>query len=241
MIFICTLVLVTLLSLIFTSSIKKQYYIYYSISGGVAIVTSIYEILRITSNMKLEGVLLTLEKTSIRGLISISFFILVMYAGALNSKWTITKKLRSIRAELAIIGCIMMLPHGVIYFIRFLILKLPKIMAEGKFPILYFSYIGIGIIGFIVMIPLFITSIKKVRRRMQGLIWKRLQRWAYLFYLLAYVHILLVLLNESKIDWLRLSTYTVIFVGYMVLRVFKYKNKQKARLSVLCNTNIKIS
>lgn len=236
MIFICTLVLVTLLSLIFTSSIKRQYYIYYSISGGIAILTSIYEILRITSNMKLEGVFLALEKTSIRGLISISFFILVMYAGALNSKWTITKKLRSIRAELAIIGCIMMLPHGVIYFIRFLILKLPKIMAERKFPILYFSYIGIGIIGFIVMIPLFVTSIKKVRRKMQGIKWKKLQRWAYVFYLLAYVHILLILLNESKIDWLRLNSYTIIFVGYMILRVFKYKNKQKIELRVLRNS-----
>lgn len=223
MIFICTLVLVTILSLLFTSSIKKHYYLYYSLAGFIAIITSIYEILRITSNMKLEGFLLTLEKTSIRGLISVSFFILVMYAGALNSKWTITKKLRSIRAELAILGSILMLPHGVIYFARFLILKLPKIISEGTFPILYFAYLAIGIIGFIVMIPLFITSLKKVRRKMQGKQWKRLQRWAYLFYFLTYVHILLVLLNEKEIDWLRLSAYTIIFVSYMSLKLVKYK------------------
>lgn len=223
MIFICTLVLVTILSLLFTSSIKKHYYLYYSLAGFIAIITSIYEILRITSNMKLDGFLLTLEKTSIRGLISVSFFILVMYVGALNPKWTITKKLRSIRAELAILGSIFMLPHGIIYFIRFLILKLPKIISEGTFPILYFAYIAIGIIGFIVMIPLFITSLKKVRRKMKGQQWKRLQRWTYLFYFLTYVHILLILLNEKEIDWLRLSAYTIIFVSYMTLKLVKYK------------------
>lgn len=237
MIFICTLVLVTILSLLFTSSIKKHYYLYYSLAGFIAIITSIYEILRITSNMKLEGFLLTLEKTSIRGLISVSFFILVMYAGALNSKWTITKKLRSIRAELAILGSILMLPHGIIYFIRFLILKLPKIISEGTFPILYFAYIGIGIIGFIVMMPLFITSLRKVRRKMQGQQWKRLQRWAYLFYFLTYVHILLILLNEKEIDWLRLSTYTIIFASYMSLRLLKNKNSVRTKSFSLCKSS----
>lgn len=133
MIFICTFILVTLLALLFTKSIKKNSYIYYLSAGIIAIITSIYEILRITSNMKIDGFLLTLEKTSIRGLISISFFILVMYAGALNSKWTITKNLRSIRAELAILGSITILPHGIIYFARFLILKLLKIISEGTF------------------------------------------------------------------------------------------------------------
>jgi len=237
MIFICTFVLVTLLALLFTKSIKKNSYIYYLSAGVIAIITSIYEILRITSNMKIDGVLLTLEKTSIRGLISISFFILVMYAGALNSKWTVTKNLRSIRAELAILGSITILPHGIIYFARFLILKLPNIISEGTFPILYFSYIAIGIIGFIIMIPLFITSLKKVRRKMKGLQWKRLQRWAYLFYLLAYVHILLILLNEKEIDWLRLSTYTIIFGGYMSLRLLKYRESKPKQSFVLSQSS----
>jgi len=237
MIFICTLVLVSILSLLFTSSIKKNSHMYYSLAGFIAIITSIYEILRITSNMKLDGFILTLEKTSIRGLISISFFILVMYAGALNSKWTITRKLLSVRAELAILGSIMMLPHGVIYFVRFLILKLPKIISEGTFPILYFTYIAIGIIGFIVMIPLFITSIKKMRRKMKGQQWKKLQRWAYLFYFLAYAHILFILLNEKEIDWLRLSSYTIIFSGYMSLRLLKYKSTVKDKSLSLCRSS----
>lgn len=232
MIFILTLVLVVFLALFLTKSIKNRSYIYYSIAGVIAIITSIYEILRITSNIKLTGFLLTLEKTSIRGLISVSFFILVMYAGALDSKWTITKKLRSIRTELAILGSILILPHGVIYFARFLILKLPKIISEGTFPILYFAYIAIGIIAFIVMIPLFITSFKNVRRKMQGKQWKSLQRWAYLFYFLTYVHILFILLNEKEIDWLRMITYTIIFIGYMSLKLLQHKKINQKTSSV---------
>ena len=237
MTFIFTFVLVTLLALLFTKSIKKNSYLYYLGAVIIATITSIYEILRITSNMKIDGFLLTLEKTSMRGFISISFFILVMYAGALNSKWKITKNLRSIRAELAILGSITILPHGIIYFARFLILKLPKIISEGTFPILYFSYIAVGMVGFIIMIPLFMTSLKKIRSKMKGLQWKKLQRWAYLFYLLAYVHILLVLLNEKELDLLKISTYTIIFGGYMSLRLLKYIESRPKQSFVLSQSS----
>ncbi|MFT8348268.1 ferric reductase-like transmembrane domain-containing protein [Clostridium saccharoperbutylacetonicum] len=239
MIFIVTFILVTFLALFFTGAIRKSNYILYSIAAAISITTAIYEILRITSNAKLDGILLTLEKASMRGLISISFFILVMYAGALNTRWSITKKLLSIRAELAILGSIMLLPHGIIYFARFLILKLPKIMSEGSFPLLYFSYIAVGIIGFIIMIPLFITSIRKIRYKIKGMRWKKLQRWAYLFYILAYGHILLVLLNEKELDWLRLSMYTIIFGSYMTLRLLKSKNAAQVKaLKLSANSDL---
>ncbi|MDF2884595.1 MAG: hypothetical protein K0R54_5162, partial [Clostridiaceae bacterium] len=104
---------------------------------------------------------------------------------------------------------------------------------------LYFSYIAVGIIGFIIMIPLFITSIKKIRYKMKGLRWKKLQRWAYLFYILAYVHILLVLLNEKELDWLRLSTYTIIFGSYMTLRLLKSKNAAQVKaLKLSANSDL---
>lgn len=239
MIFIVTFILVTFLALFFTGAIRKSNYIFYFIAAVISITTAIYEILRITSNAKLDGILLTLEKASMRGFISISFFILVMYAGSLNTRWSITKKLLSIRAELAILGSIMLLPHGIIYFARFLILKLPKIMSEGSFPLLYFSYIAVGIIGFIIMIPLFITSIRKIRYKMKGMRWKKLQRWAYLFYILAYVHILLVLLNEKELDWLRLSTYTIIFGSYMTLKLLKSKNAAQVKaLKLSANSDL---
>ncbi|MBD7910738.1 MULTISPECIES: ferric reductase-like transmembrane domain-containing protein [Clostridium] len=227
---IMSLIIVTTLALFLTASIKKNSYIYYSIATVIAIITATYEILRIASGANLGGFILSLEKVSIRGLISIAFFILVMFAGALNPKWKITRKLLGIRAELAIIGSILMLPHGIIYFTRFILLKLPKMFSEGTFSVLYLEYIVVGIIGFIIMIPLFITSIKKIRRRMKAVKWKRLQRWAYAFYFLAYLHIVLILFNDKELDYLRLITYTAIFGSYTVLRLFKYEKMRQAKL-----------
>lgn len=219
MVLIYSLIFAAVLSLVFTSSIKKHYWFYYSVSGLIAISTTIYEILRLTSNMKLYGFISILEKASIKGIFSISFFILIMFAGALQTRWTITKKLLRIRAELAIIASILLLPHGLIYLIRFIIKA-----ANGSLSVIYLSYIIIGTIGFIVMIPLFITSFKKVRLKMKGRQWKKLQRWAYLFYLLVYLHILIILVGKEKIDWLKLSTYTIIFGVYIILRFIKSTN-----------------
>jgi DMSO/TMAO reductase YedYZ heme-binding membrane subunit len=227
---VISIIIVTILSLFFTANIKKYSYRYYSIACVIAIITGVYEILRITSDAKLNGFILSLEKVSIRGLISIAFFILVMYAGALSPKWKITRKLLSIRAELAIIGSIFMLPHAIIYFARFILLKLPKILSEGTFPLLYLGYIFVGIVGVIIMIPLFITSIKKIRRKMEAIKWKRLQRWAYAFYFLAYLHIVLILANGKELDFIRLIIYTVIFGSYTILRLLKYKNRRQAKL-----------
>lgn len=219
MVLIYSLIFAAVLSLVFTSSIKKHCWFYYSLSGLIAISTTIYEILRLTSNMKLYGFISILEKASIKGIFSISFFVLVMFAGALQTRWAITRKLLRIRAELAIIASILLLPHGFIYLIRFII----KAM-NGSLSVIYLSYIIIGTIGFIIMIPLFITSFKKIRLKMKGRQWKKLQRWAYLFYLLAYLHILIILVGKEKIDWLKLSTYTIIFGVYAILRLIKSKN-----------------
>lgn len=229
MILIYTLIFALILSLVFTLSIKKNYLAYYLVSALIAIITTVYEVLRITSDAELYGFILYLEKISIRGYISIAFFILVMFAGALKNKWVITRKLLSIRAELAIIASIFIIPHCIIYFARFILIKLPKIIKTGEVSKFYIGYMGIGIIAFIIMLPLFITSFKKVRRKMQGIRWKNIQRKANMFYFLVYIHILLVLLNGKEIDWLKLSSYTIIFGVYTILRLIKYKNSRQAK------------
>ncbi|MBU3200406.1 ferric reductase-like transmembrane domain-containing protein [Clostridium estertheticum] len=233
MIFIYSLIFVLILSLFFTSNIKKNYWTYYLISIFIGIITTVYEVLRITSGVKLSGFPLYLEKIFIRGYISIAFFILVMFAGALNTKWKITRKLQSIRAELAIMASIFIIPHALIYFVRFIVLKLPKMFSTGVIPKLYIAYIIVGIIAFVIMIPLFITSFKRIRRKMQSGKWRKLQKRAYIFYFLVYVHILIIMLNEKEIDLLKLSTYTIIFGAYTILKLIKYKTNRQAKLNYL--------
>ncbi len=222
MYFIYSLILVTILSLLFTKTIRNHSKFFHSIASIIAILTTIYEILRLTSNFKLHGFVAALEKASMKGNIAIAFFVLVMFAGALNSRWSITKKLLSTRAELAILGSILILPHCVMYFVRFII----KLLNNQPIKTLYLIYLIIGLIAFIIMIPLFITSLKKIRSKMKYKDWKKLQRFAYPFYLLAYVHILISLLNSKEVDLLKLITYTVVFGVYLILKLIKTFSKK---------------
>ncbi|MGG7097328.1 ferric reductase-like transmembrane domain-containing protein [Clostridium sardiniense] len=219
---IYSLIVVILMSLLFTKTIRNHSKIFYSIASIAAITTTIYEILRLTSNLKLQGIIANLEKASMKGNIAIAFFVLVMFAGALNSRWAITKKLLSIRAELAILGSILILPHCVMYFVRFIV----KLFNNQPIKPLYLIYLIVGLIAFIIMIPLFITSLKKFRSKMKYKDWKKLQRYAYPFYLLAYVHILLALLNSKQVDLLKLITYTVLFGVYFILKLVKTFSKK---------------
>lgn len=225
MYFIYSFIVVTLLVLLFTKSIRNHTKIFYSIASVIALLTTIYEVLRLTSNTKLNGFIAVLERVSMKGHIAIAFFVLVMFAGALNVKWNITKKLLSIRAELAILGSIFILPHCVMYLIRFIVLKL--IPGRPLKP-LYLTYLIIGIIAFLIMIPLFITSFKKIRIKMKYSEWKKLQKFAYLFYLLTYIHILVISINKLPKKLFELIIYTVVFGAYFILKLIKthnYKNK----------------
>lgn len=224
-----SLIFVAIFALIFTTTIRKHSKIFYSIASVISGITIIYEIYRLISDTKLQGFIGELEKAFMKGNVAIAFFLLVMFAGALNPKWKLTKKLLSIRAESAILGCILLLPHGVMYLVRFI----NKILLHKPITILYIIYLIIGLIAFIIMIPLFITSLKKVRSKMSYADWKKIQRWAYPFYLLSYVHIVLALLNDDEIDIMKLSIYTIGFVGYFSLKMIKnYKLKNKTASTI---------
>ncbi|MCR3759678.1 sulfite oxidase heme-binding subunit YedZ [Clostridium felsineum] len=223
MVFIYSMIFVAILSITFTVSIKKNYKIYYALASVISIAVSIYEILRIISHSKLNGFILNFERAFITGSVGVSFFILVMFAGALSTKQIVGRKLMTVRTELSIIASILILPHGIVYFVRFLILKLPKILQGKMNSPLYLAYILIGIVAFIIMVPLFITSFKFAKRKLKGSKWKKLHRLSYVFYLLIYVHIMLVLLN-GRIDTLKVTSYTAIFAIYTVMKIIKQRN-----------------
>ncbi|WP_029699370.1 ferric reductase-like transmembrane domain-containing protein [Clostridium sp. Ade.TY] len=212
---IYSLIIVLALSLILPKAIRNYSKLFYGLATIISILVTIYEILRLTNGYKLEGFIGALEKAFMKGNVAIAFFVLVMFAGALNKKYGVTKKLLSIRAELAILGSILIMPHCIMYLVRFI----NKLMAGKPITILYVIYLIIGLIAFFIMIPLFITSFKKIRSKMEFKKWKKVQRFAYPFYFLIYVHIMIALFNH-KLDWIKIITYTVLFVGYFILKVF---------------------
>ncbi len=103
--------------------------------------------------------------------IGIGFLIVMMYAGALDpTKWY-TKRIKAVRGKVAIIGFIMIFAHVWYHFALYFEL--------GKF---------LGSLAFLVMIPLFITSFKVIKRRIKKSKWNQLHKLAYLAYLLIFLH-----------------------------------------------------
>lgn len=163
-----------------------------------------------------------------------ALFALVMWAGALPNGSAGIKKLMPIRGELSILACILTLGHNVAYgrtYFRMLFtqpadLPLPQLLAAVC-----------SLVMLVIMLPLFVTSFKSVRRKMDPRTWKRLQRSAYGFYGLLYVHVLLLSVpfamagNVSYI--FNLLVYSVVFLGYAVCRVVKHHEVHKKDTSRL--------
>ena len=161
-----------------------------------------------------------------------SLFIIVMYTGALKNGSKLMKLLFPIRAELSIIASILTLAHNIIWG-RYHFVALftnPKSMALNMLLAAIISLILIAI-----MLPLMITSFPNVRKKMKYKSWKNLQRFAYAFYGLTYLHILLVMMPMARTGnakyLINVLVYSIIYLTYAALRINKalskkYKNKK---------------
>lgn len=163
-----------------------------------------------------------LQRVSFSGYLSFAFFLVVMFAGALNTGWKVTQNWMRIRAQLSIIGSILILPHALLYLIHILPSLSFFMTMRGKDLALSLGYLLAGVAAFVVMLPLFVTSFKKIRQKMKAVRWKKLQKWAYLFYALIYAHVVLAILLAAEVDWFRLAAYTAIFAAYLVFKKIKY-------------------
>lgn len=230
---IYSLIAVIILTVGLNNIFKKQSKYFYMLATLISVVVTSYEIFKIWTGFKLEGIIFVLERSFMKGFVSTALFILVMFAGALSKKWGITKKLLRVRAEMAILASILILPHFIIYTYKFLV----RLFSGKPLSILYISFIIVGLIAFIIMIPLFITSFKKVRVTMSPSKWKMVQRWAYPFYFLVYLHIILILFNKKVFNLNAVILYTVIFLGYFILRICNNKKLlNNIKVSILTNS-----
>jgi len=135
------------------------------------------------------------------GYVPIAFFVVVMFSGLLE-KGFVRNRLFMVRAELAILGSILMFPH-VYGYLEFYLNRYSITAMSGSFYL--------GLVAYLLMIPLFLTSIKSIRRKMSFTTWKRLHRLAYVFFLLVGLH-LIALQNENM--WL----YVSLFGFYVVMK-----------------------
>ena len=155
----------------------------------------------------------------IKSTFSTAIFVIVMYTGAFKNGSKLIKFLMPIRAELSIIAGILTLAHN---------------MRAAA---------GVSIVLIAIMVPLLVTSFRPVRKLMKPKMWKNLQRFAYLFYALIYVHVMLIMvpvaLSGDTTYIINVLVYSVVFITYAVMRIAKHfakkssaKSKKTASISI---------
>ncbi|MDA3931526.1 MAG: hypothetical protein PF513_02180 [Tenericutes bacterium] len=141
------------------------------------------------------------------GFLGFSFFYVVMITGVFNRESEVFKRLYSVRCVFSIIGFIILTPHAIFYFVD-------KFVNNGLFDI-------VGLLAYLVMVPLFVTSFQEVDKPEVMFKWKKLQRFAYLAYLMIFIHLVLV----SKMP--NIVIYIVLFVPYILYKPYHFFKHEK--------------
>ena len=149
---------------------------------------------------------LPIAEPFVQGYLGLSILYIVMFTGALKNKSTLYKKLMGVRREYSIIGFILLSSHATKYLIGFL-------NGEIRFE-------WLGVIPFVIMIPLFITSFMIIRKKFTFTTWKKIQSFAYIAYILIFVHLIIVAEMPNFI------VYIVLFVPYIILKLLKEIKKR---------------
>ena len=143
------------------------------------------------------------------GHLPFALFTLVMLGGAFKHKSKAKIALMRVRRELAILGFIFLLPHAVL---------------RGSLALTGFNFTGL--IAFWIIVPLVITSWPSVRKKMSPKRWKEVHKFAYIVYVMIYVHLVfdVSLVNGSIFMTLKRTgiPYLMLFLVYLGLKTANY-------------------
>ncbi|MFI3324661.1 MAG: FMN-binding protein [Clostridia bacterium] len=227
--FILSIILTIAFAYFLRKSIKKHA-VYYYIGALVIALFTVF-----TNSSMLPTPVATVMSTFFEyGTVSTAMLSIVMWMNAFKNGSKIQKTFMPIRAELSIIACILTYGHnfytGKSYF------KLLFTAPEKMSPLVIYACI-MTIILVSLMTPLFVTSFKCVRKKMKAKNWKKLQRLAYGFYMLIYVHIMFLMLPMAltgNITYLiDVIVYSIVFIGYGTLKLKKYYKKSKKPIAIV--------
>ena len=225
MLLIISLIIVSLFIYFLKDSLKKHAGIYYI--GAAVISIAVFLIGFLPMPLFLKNNILGIFA---KGSLGTAMFVAVMYAGALPKGNKLIAQLMKIRGELSITAAILVLCHnftyGITYF-KMLFIK-PEALSATQFTAAIISLVLI-----IIMIVLTVTSFQAVRKKMKAKKWKQLQRTAYVFYGLMYVHIMLINIPYARLGLgtyiANVVIYSIVFLGYAAMRIAKAVSVKAAR------------
>ncbi|MDR3310814.1 MAG: hypothetical protein LBS90_05655, partial [Oscillospiraceae bacterium] len=162
-----------------------------------------------------------------RGAFATALFAVVMYAGALKNGSRLIKLLMPVRGELSIFAAILVFGHNIAYgktYFRYLFASPERLDTQT----LAAAVISLALLC--LLIPLTVTSFPRVRKKMKARTWKKLQRTAYAYYALVYVHVMLLTVPAARAGRsgyaLTVLAYSVVFLGYAAMRIRKALRKR---------------
>ena len=230
MLLIVALIIISLFIYFLGDSLKKHPNAYYI--GAAAISIGIFLLGFVDMPLFVKKNILGIFA---KGSLGTAMFVFVMYAGALPKGNRFIAPLMKIRGELSITAAILVLCHNFTYgrtYFRMLFVQ-PEILSGTQLAAAIISIILI-----MIMLVLTITSFPSVRKSMQAKKWKQLQRTAYLFYGLMYVHIMLINIPYARLGMsmyiVNVIVYSIVFLGYAAMRISKalITNAQKNKKNI---------
>ena len=225
MLLIISLIIVALFIYFLKDSLKKYANIFYIGVAVISIAVFLLEFLSMPLFVK-NNILGIFAK----GSLGTAMFVVVMYTGALPKGNKLIAPLMKIRGELSITAAILVLCHNFTYgmtYFRMLFTKTSLLSATQ----LAAAVISLMLIA--IMLVLTVTSFPSVRKKMQAKKWKQLQRTAYVFYGLMYVHIMLINIPYARLGLgmyiANVVIYSIVFLGYAAMRIAKAVSVKAAR------------
>ena len=144
-------------------------------------------------------------------LLPLALFVVVMYIGVLDRGSRACMWLKPVRAELSIVAWLLSLGH-----------------VAASFAVAVVLLALLAVLG--------VTSFNLVKRRMRTETWKKVQKLAYPFFLLTYVHLLLMLapsaLHGGVAATTSVAVYSIVFAAYVVLRLVRAAKERRIREAV---------
>lgn len=151
--------------------------------------------------------------------LALALFVVVMFIGCLSHEGRAYRWLKPVRSELSIVAWFLSLGHMAVYLESYL----PRLFGAGTVSGNVMGAFVLAIVLLVLLIVLGVTSFAFVKRRMHTDTWKKVQKLAYPFFGLVYLHLLLMLLPSALHGGLAaqasVAVYSVVFVGYGLCRV----------------------
>lgn len=152
-------------------------------------------------------------------ILPLALFTIVMFVGCFSKESFVSRCIRPIRAELSIIAWILSLAHVAVYVRGYV----PRILGGDALAGNVAVSFGVAVVLLALLLVLGVTSFHVVKRRMSTALWTKVQKGAYAFFGLAFVHVSLMLapsaLQGGRAAQASIAAYVVVFALYACLRI----------------------